>query len=173
MLHGEILASVLERMTKKGLFVTLVLDCCFSGSTLRLGYSTNSTIRMTSYDPVIDAAYPSEEANLNSAQEPYPLRDAIALPRWLISPNYTILTACAPHEIAAEFETETKDTQIKERRGALSYFLLEALISLRRSGVEVTHSSLHQHLLVKFYTYWPRQTPMRRGNKDLSFFGRP
>lgn len=60
----------------------------------------------------------------------------------------------------------------KERRGALSYFLLEALISLRRSGVEVTHSSLYRHLLTKFHTYWPRQTPMRRGSKNLSFFGK-
>ncbi|KAL9124340.1 MAG: hypothetical protein Q9217_006323 [Psora testacea] len=171
LLHGQLLASVLERMTENGLLVTLVLDCCFSGSNLRHDNSLN-TIRYTNYDPLIDAAHPFNQSDTVLADESWHLRNANAMPRWLVSPNYTILTACGPGEIAEEFEIETEENREKTRSGALSYFLLEALISLRRSGVEVTHSSLHQHLLVKFHTYWPRQTPMRRGNRNLSFFGK-
>ena len=172
LLHGQLLASILEIMTGKGLFVTLVLDCCFSGSVLRHGEYENSSVRMTGYNPAIDSAYPFQEFDMNSTCNSSHLRDAYVLPQWLVNPNYTILTACAPHETAKEIETQSKNIHTKERRGALSYFLLETLISLKRSGLEVTNLSLHQHLLMKFHTYWPRQTPMRRGNQNLSFFGK-
>lgn len=171
LLYGQLLASLLERMTEKGLFITLVLDCCFSGSNLRYGNYGSASARVTNYNPAIDAAYPIQGSEVKSNHGDWPLRDAHALPQWLISPNYTILTACSPHETATELETELMGSKTKERRGALSYFLLEALISLRRSGVELSNSSLYQHLLTKFHTYWPRQTPMRRGNENLSFFG--
>ncbi|KAL8818201.1 MAG: hypothetical protein Q9223_003113 [Gallowayella weberi] len=166
LLHGQLLSSVLERMTEKGLYVTLALDCCFSGTVLRTNEHSYNGIRETHYNPAVDVAYPFPDADMN------PFRDAIVLPPWLVSPNYTILTACGPLEIAEEIETESRDSKGKERRGALSYFLLEALISLRRRGIDVSHSSLYQHLLTKFHTYWPRQTPMRRGNRNLSFFGK-
>ena len=171
-LHGQLLASMLERMTEKGLFVTLVLDCCFSGSKLRFGNSDNTSVRTTKYNPAIDMAYPTEEYPWRSSFGSGPWRDAHPLPQWLLHPNYSLLTACGPHEIAEELEVETTNGQTNVRRGALSYFLLEALISLRRSGVEVSQSSLYQHLLTKFHIHWPHQTPMRRGNENISFFGK-
>ena len=172
LLHGQLLASILERMTDKGLFVTLVLDCCFSGSNLRLGDGDTSSVRMMDYDPAMDIAYPPAEYSPKFTLESSPWRDAHLLPQWLLHPNYTIFMACGPHEIAEELETEATNAQTGVRRGALSYFLLEALISLRRSNVAVSQSSLYQHLLTKFHVYWPRQTPMRRGNENLSFFGK-
>lgn len=171
LLHGELLSSVLERMTDKGLFVTLVLDCCFSGVILRADDHSYTGIRETSYDPAIGAPYPSTGADLSLASESGPFRDGFVLPHWLASPTYTIFTACSPTEIAEEIEVEIRNSNGKERRGALSYFLLQALISLRKKGVEISTSSLYQHLLTTFHAYWPRQTPMRRGNKNLSFFG--
>ena len=172
LLYGQLLATLLEKMTEKGVFIMLVLDCCFSGSSLRYGDYGRASARVTDYDPAIDAAYPTEGSEMTSNGEVWLSRDAYALPQWLISPNYTIFTACSPHETATELETESLGSKTKERRGALSYFLLEALISLRKTGVEVSNSSLYQHLLTKFHIYWPRQTPMRRGNQRLSFFGR-
>ena len=172
LLHGQLLASILERLTEKGLFVTLVFDCCFSGSNLRLGGGDNSSVRMMDYDPAMDIAHPPEVCFPKSTLGSSPWRDAHPLPQWLLHPNYTILMACGPHEVAEELETEVTNAQTRVRRGALSYFLLEALISLRRSGVAVSQSSLYQHLLTKFHVYWPRQTPMRQGNENLSFFGK-
>ena len=172
LLYGQLLASLLERMTEKGLFVTFVLDCCFSGSNLRYGDDGPASAPVTNYNAAIDAAYPSPGNEMVSNYLEGSLRDAHALPQWMVNPNHTIFTACSPHETATELETETLGSKTKERRGALSYFLLEALISLRRSGVEVSSSSLYQHLLTKFHIYWPRQTSMRRGSENLSFFGK-
>ncbi|KAI1086078.1 caspase domain-containing protein [Rostrohypoxylon terebratum] len=58
------------------------------------------------------------------------------------------------------------------RRGALTYFLIEALSALRKSGAELTHQSLYQHLRTRFHASWPQQTPMRYGDKNFSFFGK-
>lgn len=37
----------------------------------------------------------------------------------------------------------------------------------------MTHESLHEHLSFKFHVEWPRQNPMRYGNRDLCFFHQP
>lgn len=167
-LYGEILESMLKKMTAKNLIITLILDCCFSDSSWR--YSENNAVRCIDFNPTIDVASPEQGYGITTLDTSQPLRDAHTVPLWLANPNYTILTACGPHEIAQEIKTRTLIPQVKEKRGALSYFLLEALFSLRRSKVEVTYSSLHQHLLMKFHTHWPCQTPMRRGNKKLMLF---
>jgi hypothetical protein len=167
-LRGQELASQLNKMVKNGLWVTLVLDCCFSGSVVRHSNLNGGGIRAIDYDPAIDAAYPSTlstgiEDQINNSS----LRDARILPKWLIDPNgYTIFTACGPHEIARELEFEGGG-----RNGALSYFLLRALTSLKTKGVEITHQSLYQHLRIRFHAEWPQQNPMRYGNKNRSFFG--
>ena len=129
-------------------------------------------VRTTKYDPSIDLLYPPEEWSPKSSLGSLIWRDASPLPQWLLHPNYSILTACSPHEIAEELEIETSNAQTKMKKSALSYFLLEALVSLRTNGVQVSQSSLYQHLLTKFHVHWPQKTPMRRGNEDTSSFGK-
>ena len=168
-LLGLDLAYRLSEMVNKGLFVTLVLDCCFSGSVIRHGHPNSGDIRAIDYDPAVDAAYPQNlGTSLRHEVGSSTLRDAYMLPKWLVDPNgYTILTACGPHEIARELKFEGG-----ERNGALSYFLVRALTSLRKSGVEITHQSLYQHLCVMFHAHWPQQNPMHYGNNNFSFFGK-
>lgn len=166
-LYGSVLASVLEKMVGRGLLVTLVLDCCFSGSDLRHDNYGNTDVRMVKYDFDVEAMHPPPKSETTSVDILSPLRNAHIPPNWMIDPKgYTIITACGPHEIAMELEIQSR-----EKRGALSYFLIEALTSLRRSGVVITHSSLYQHLLTRIHASWPRQTPMRYGNENLCFFG--
>lgn len=164
-LHGLELAHLLYNMVKKGLKVTVVLDCCFSGSVLR--GSHNEVIRFLKYDPAIDTMRPSNINQISGYQliQGSALRDASMLPNWLINPEgYTILTACGPHEVAEELTFENGEV-----RGALSYFLLKTIIQLRNQDSK--HQGIYHQLCAKFHTYWPRQNPMLYGNKDLSFFG--
>ncbi|KAK3342028.1 caspase domain-containing protein [Lasiosphaeria hispida] len=164
-LMGKVLASCLRKMVEQGLLVTLVLDCCYSGSVLRADRVKGSGIRSIDYNLAVETASPQDPDLFGSDGT---LRDAqIPLEQWLINPNgYTILAACGPHESAWELEIEGA------KRGGLSYFLIEALSALRKRGVELTHQSLYQHLRIRFHASWPRQTPMRYGNKNFSFFGK-
>ncbi|KAK3385189.1 caspase domain-containing protein [Podospora didyma] len=165
-LNGQTLASCLRKMVGQGLLVTVVLDCCHSGSVLRAGRVQGADIRSIDYNPAVDAASPQDPDPFGSNNT---LRDAQTPPgQWLVNPDgYTILAACAPHEKAWELQIERG-----ERRGALSYFLVEALGALRKSGVEISHQSLFQHLHARFHASWPQQNPMRYGNKSFSFFGK-
>lgn len=169
-LRGLELAYLIHRMVEKGLLVTIVLDCCFSGSVVRYGHPHHGAgVRATDYDHAVDIAYPQEFGMIYGFQfDSLTLRDAHILPTWLVSPSgYTILTACGPHEKAKELEFKGG-----ERSGVLTYFLFCALQSMWKGGVEITHQSLYQHLCARFHASWPQQTPMRYGNKGLSFFGK-
>lgn len=172
-LLGSDLANRLNDMVRKGLLVTLVLDCCFSGSVIRHSSLHDASIRTIPYDPEIDAAYPQEAGSFPSDHVKSALRDARTLPEWLIDPDgYTILSACGPYEEAEEL-TIKSGKAAGEKNGALTFFLAFALHSLWKSGIQITHQSLYQHLCVQFHINWPKQTPMRYGNKSLSFFGKP
>ncbi len=166
-LHGVELASLVNDMVQRDIFVTLILDCCYAGSVVRHGNRECTTIRAIDYDPLIDAAYPMslELGDLRQADST-PLRDAHALPMWMIDPaGYTIFSACGPHEVAQELILKAD-----YKSGALSHFLLRALKSC--PGTEITTKSLYHHLRAKIRTYWPTQTPMYYGRKDLSLFGK-
>ncbi|KUJ10000.1 uncharacterized protein LY89DRAFT_267866 [Mollisia scopiformis] len=167
-LEGQELASLLKDMADKGLFVTLVLDCCFSGGFVRKTLRKEPGIRSLPYKSALGTS--SQTAGTNNAidQSKQLLRDAQVRPQWLINPkNYTVFSACGPHETAEELTFSNG-----QKYGALTIFLVFALNQLRRAGTEVTHDSLYRQLCINFHISWPRQTPMRYGNSNLSFFGK-
>lgn len=165
-LKGEHLATALQDMVSKGLFVTLVLDCCFSGTPVRHNNSYGVGIRATDYRPASDVER-LQEPQESSTGPLSTLRNAHIVPEWLEKPKgYSILSACGPHEVASELTDDQGS-----RRGALSYFLIDALSTLRKRGAELTHQSLYQYLRTVFHASWPQQTPMRYGNGKVSFLG--
>ena len=158
-LRGKDLANFLKNMVEAGLVVTLVLDCCFSGGVLR----NDDRIRTIDYRQTMDqSCAPEPTADIQTLSEP--IRDANLLPDWIVNPRgYSILSACGEQEIAKELTVNGK------KRGALSYFLIRALSSLRRKRVAITRQSLYEHLCVMFHAYWPSQTPMLFGNAKMVF----
>lgn len=166
-LVGEVLRKCLDMMVKKGLLVTLVLDCCHSGSVARTA-EKRVDVRAVAYNALVDAASPQEFDPGTSSSESNSRIIRILSNEWLLNPNeYTILSACGPHEKAEEIEI-----QGGERRGALTFFLLLALEASKKIGGELTHRSLYQELRVRFHASWPQQTPMSYGNQDFTFFGK-
>jgi hypothetical protein len=59
------LAEYLRDMVDKGIGVTMVLDCCYSGSTLR----GDNAFRYLSYNPQIDGKYPPKISFTQSLSE--------------------------------------------------------------------------------------------------------
>ncbi|KAH7159603.1 caspase domain-containing protein [Dactylonectria estremocensis] len=164
-LRGEELASSLKRIVAKGVLVTVVLDCCFSGSVLRRGHSF--TVRELSYDLAIDQRYPADPALYAdpASDSGSPVRrDGSSAPNWLINPDgYTIMTACGPHELAHEDALDGK-----EKHGILSYFLLRTLAMWEET--RAPQLDMYRHICARFKERWPHQNPMLFGNKSLSFF---
>ncbi len=165
-LEGFELANLLRAMVDKGVIVTVVLDCCFSGSVMR----DDSSTRYLSYDPMVHAAYCSAaESNFETKVDHPVYRDASIWPNWLVRPDgYTILTACGPTEIAKELRDEKK-----QQHGVLSYFLLRSLEKL--GGVRETQQLIYHNLRARFRETREQrkneQNPILYGNNTLSFFG--
>jgi hypothetical protein len=165
-LRGLELAYLLDNMVKKGLLVTLVLDCCFSGCVMRHG--DYDGIRSLPYDAEVDKVYPPDPIRSTGYRDGRPIyRDGAIQPNWIIDADgYTILTACGPHEIARELKSADG-----HRQGALSYFLLSTLKQF--GDFRTTQQNLHRHLGAIFRQYQSTQNPMLFGNKNLTFFGGP
>lgn len=166
-LRGLELARLLEDMVKKGLILTIVLDCCHSGSITRGPIS--SMIREVDWDDSVDAAYPPA-----ALIESPPLARDLPVQRnaywkfdWLQNHRlFTLLTACSPLEISYEI----RDTY-EIRHGALSYFLVLSLRDMQRVRREVKIQSLFDRICAKFIAQWDKQYPMLLGNRDVSFLG--
>ncbi|KAL2670137.1 hypothetical protein Neosp_015018 [[Neocosmospora] mangrovei] len=161
-LYGTILRNAINKMIQKGLTVTLILDCCFSGSVLRDDQLQHRKVRYLEYD---------DEVDLRSGyQDPFhsdTSRDSeLGLSRLLDPEGHTIIAACGPLEVASELEFAGGTT-----RGALSYFLVDSLTKLRRRGIKVSNQMLHQNLRAQFHARVPEQTPMLYGNRGFAFFG--
>ncbi|EFQ96675.1 hypothetical protein MGYG_08598 [Nannizzia gypsea CBS 118893] len=160
--RGYLLAKWMSKFVDNQINVTLVLDCCFSGSVVRNSYPPDSGIRC------IDTTPEQAETHIGTRSA---WRDTYALPDWLINPDgYTILSACGPHEVAKELRLGDDKDGRREKYGALSFFLIDALTTLRKHGVVPSHYSLYQQLCVTFHAAWPSQHPMRYGAKNFGFF---
>lgn len=165
------LAMRLNLMVQRGIFVTLVLDCCFSGSVVRANRIPDTTIRTVSFDPTVDSIYLQESNDMDlKSLTSIPFRTADLIADLVIddTTGYAAFAACGPHELAKELNLSTG-----EKHGALSFFLLSALKTTWRAsgGRDVTNRALYGNLLTQFHANWPAQTPMMYGNRDAPFFG--
>ncbi|KAI9684130.1 MAG: hypothetical protein M1829_003400 [Trizodia sp. TS-e1964] len=156
-LVGFELAGLLKAMVDKGLVVTLVLDCCFSGSVYR---RDNPSIRFLPYNPEVDLECPP---NAKKTPEVGLYRDTSMHLNWLIRPDrYAVLAACGPHEVAIEPKFEG------EGNGALSYYLLSIF---NQMSLTKRHGDIYDHLRAKFRKSGIPQTPVLYGNRNQGFFG--
>ncbi|KAI2965597.1 hypothetical protein CBS147323_5769 [Aspergillus niger] len=167
--EGTDLAERLNILVKKGVKVTLVLDCCFSGSSSRHGeHAEDEIVRAIGYRDLIhdNAAASASRARSEHQTSAYLFRDADFVPQWLLKPDgYGILTACGPHERAKELKYNG------QKYGALTFFLCQTLRFLKAAGVEASHQFLYLQTCVQFRSNYPLQHPMRYGNPQHLFFG--
>ena len=162
-LWGRSLAYSLNAMVKKGLVVTLVLDCCFSASV----YRSDPHVRFLPFDTGI-GSIAQDEPEWRIHDCPIHIstsREVSMLPNWLVNPEkYAILVACGPHEEAGEIELLNGEIV-----GTLSHFLVKVLKEDGGIGNSVNH--IYERLRAEFRTKGVRESPVLYGNKSQSFLG--
>ncbi|KAH7268466.1 hypothetical protein B0J15DRAFT_533838 [Fusarium solani] len=163
-LRGQELGVLLRAAVDKGLKLTLVLDCCYSGSVVR----NDDVARCLPYNSEVDKKYPPFQwpaALTANSSVPYSTkRGASMRMNWLINPTgYTVFAACGPSELSGEIFVKDK------YHGILSWFLLRAFGKMGRVGGRPHH--IYAHLCARFRERKPPdQKPMLYGNKRLGFF---
>lgn len=160
------IATLLKRMTDKGLIVTLVLDSCHSGGATR----GDAEIRSAA---VTDMTPRSAESLVASRQElvnnwlnltQMTRIGAAGLPE---TRDYVLLAACRPNEYAYEYAVQGSD-----RHGALTYWMINTLTSSASSGQPLTYKLLHDRINAQIQSKFPQQLPMLLGESNRLVFGR-
>lgn len=159
------LAHLIEGLAERELLVTLVLDCCHSGGSLRDARAGDSTIRGGEVDlrerPLGSVA---SSAELSALWERLPrLRDAEVWSGWRLPAAAVVTAACRAHEVATE--------QLVDRRmrGIFTYWWLDCL---QRRGFGQTYRQVQERLVGKVLEALEGQSPTLEGDTDRQVFGR-
>ncbi len=155
------MATLLKRMTDKGLIVTVVLDSCHSGGAARGDVQIRGS-------QTIDVAPRSSDSKVASRQE--------LLENWQIltqnssqsywmpeGKDYVLLAACRPTEFAYEYAVLGSD-----RHGALTYWLVNTLNTTEGA---LSYRTLHNRVTAQIQAKFPQQLPMILGDSDRLVFG--
>lgn len=174
------LAFLLQKLVAKGLYVTIVLDSCHSGSATRGEWAgVRGQIPANQDDvrgsaniddrPQLSLVAGDEELANNWKQLSRPLdRDVYVGSDWLPDPQgYVLLAASRSNEGAHEFSFDGVN-----KEGAFTHWFLD---SLKKFGDGVTYRTLHRYIHAKVSEQFRRrepQNPQLEGEGDRTLFGR-
>ena len=165
-LRGIELAIKFDQFVKKGLKLTVVLDACHAGSISR---NEDDATRSIPWSHDVDEEFPFRPDLLhhtNSIDDL--LRDASSPSAWLLHPRgFALIMACGPHELAKEMRLGDG-----RHHGALSYFVLEALVFCSNNHiVDITYDLLYSRICAKMYVRFISQHPVLLGGHSNYFAG--
>jgi hypothetical protein len=160
-------ARLLDCLVKKGVVMTVVFDCCYSGSVSRAresGMTENLIVRGLEDDDdrVLDTTPRDTHSDPFTHESQSGNNDTNEVDSsWILkSGGYELLAACGADEQAHEL--------VNPSAGALTTFLME---TLETAGPTITHGMLFRKLKSKIRNRLP-QTPVFVGNKKRLFFGK-
>lgn len=162
------LAHLLQELVKKGLAVTLVLDCCHSGGATRsIGDAGIRGMDVEDDKPL----QPSHQqvASTDQLQQTWAALTGVGtrglkaggLPE---SEGYVVLAACRQHESAHEYPF---NRQTKEYSGALTHWLLN---TLRQPNQRLTYKNLYDRINAQIHSQFSEQTPLLLGDGSRVIF---
>jgi hypothetical protein len=160
------IAYLLQDMAKKGLYVTVVFDCCHSGGATR-GKTTRGIHREDTNKLDSDISSISLEKLAVAWKEVQSKRTRGGeVKHWLLEPDgYAFLAACLDTQEAHELLFGDKIY------GVLTRLLINALDKYKDSPMEPTYDMLHSDIKEGIKKY-SSQIPVLGGEGDRSFFGK-
>lgn len=152
----------LLRLTKNTDYVTLIFDCCHSGTITRDSFGAKER---------------RVEPDLRTAEEmglkPVELGHAGSASRdlgpsgWLpLSKRYVLIAGC--HDSESSFEYTVHQNGSSEDYGALTYFLNQELV---KATPGTTYRSVFERASAQVAAYEARQHPQMEGARDRELFG--
>ena len=145
--------------------VTIILDCCHSGSGTRdLRVLTDETIAQARRCPPDPRPQPPE------SQRPATLAmtRAINTSNWELGDKHVLLAGCRDTELANEYALV--DGNQRRWQGAMSYFLQRELVQLPPNR-SLTYRELHERIRQQVNSAYPNQMPQCEGDRDRTIFG--
>jgi hypothetical protein len=156
-------ATLLKRMTDKGLIVTIIFDSCHSGGATRgdgdIRGSRNG--EPDTQERPFDSLVATREDLVQNWRF---LTQGDSREGWLPTQrDYVFLGACRPSEYAYESAFNGKD-----RNGALTYWMLDTFNTVPTG---LTYQALYDRVKGQIQSKFPNQLPMLLGEGDRLVFG--
>lgn len=153
----------LERLTRKTRNITLIFDCCHSGTITRDAFG--GKVRA-----VEDDNRSLEEMGIDPANVPKPTKAAtreVGPSGWLtLSDAYVVMSGCRDDECSYEYTDVDGGEEITN--GALTYFLTNALT---RAKPGTTYRDVFELARQQVNATYPAQNPQIEGTQDREIFG--
>ena len=155
------IATLLKRMTDKGLIVSVVFDSCHSGGATRGDYAIRGSSEIDNNDRDFQSLVANKEELIDNWKQ---LKKGSSKDGWLPNQrNYVFLAACRPSEFAYEYSVNGK-----ERHGALTYWMID---TLQNSTTELTYQSLYNRIKGVINGKFTNQCPLLFGDENRLVFG--
>lgn len=142
----------LGRLSERTRFITLIFDCCFSGTITRESFGATAR--------AVEADVPDVEVAPAAPVKKGP-SGFLAL-----SDRYVVLSGCRDNEKAKEFSLEEGSRY--SRNGALTYYLTRALLAAKPGS---TYRDVFERVHLGVNTRFPTQHPQIEGTQDREIFG--
>lgn len=149
--------------------VTVVFDSCHSGGATRGEAQVRGIDTIDALPQQMSSLVASREElleNWRSLRQVTRGESSLHLGSIPQSKDYVFLAACCPSEKA--FEDGFKVGGLKQRHGALTYWLLD---SLQQGYLGLSYKDIYDRIRAKIQSQFPQQTPMLLGEGDRLVFG--
>jgi hypothetical protein len=154
------LGQFLEELTRFTDNVTVILDCCHSGSGTRDPQPNLVAARRC---PTDTRPQPTGRPATTAAT-----RALATASGWMRPDRYVLLAACRDRELANEYRVSQGNTF--RYHGAMSYFLLRELATLAPGGQALTYRELIEHVSLEVNRIYDSQMPQCEGDRDRIIF---
>lgn len=147
------LGALIDELGQYTSCITIVLDCCHSGSGTRSsGRMCEADLRMPP-PRNLPRSQGAQSSGMRSTQEKK-------------MADYVLLAACHAKQIAQEYHDKTSGQTVVY--GAMTYALTETLVELKSR--DVTCRELYEMTRSKVRTWYPEQIPQCEGDRDRLLF---
>lgn len=142
--------------------VTIILDCCHSGSGTR--NLTDPTVAR------VRRCLPDLRPQPLESQRPASLgrQRGLSTSNWEVGGKHVLLAGCRDKEESNEYGLAAGNQ--RTWRGAMSYFLQRELEELP-PGSSLTYRELHERIRYQVNSAYPNQMPQCEGDRDRELFG--
>lgn len=164
------LAKLIEQLEKRGVQVTIFLDCCHSGSGTRATASSTQSADA----PKVRRCQPDERRRpLSSVLVGVADTVSAASTRssmtrsasgWIPLGNHVLLAGCRDEELSHEYQSP----ETGEWHGATTYFFHKLMASYRPN---MTWADVHDFVQTNVHAVYPAQSPQLEGPANLQIFG--
>jgi len=145
------LNDLVEAVTKKTKNVTLIFDCCNSGTPVRGAGLVRKIPRDTRPLPDLPQYTRRKQGLRGSADD---MRE---------SENFAVISACLSEQSAFEHQDGGKE------HGALTYFLVRELESAKTAGRAITYQDVMDNVIRKVNAAYPAQSPQLQGARAAHY----